>query len=109
MSYRRPHFGPYAGQLCRVVDGELVPVPESTRQLEPPVVLPPDDGRVAGPIQCEGEIAGPDTRGNREAMVRSIVEQHGEAYRGWARSKAENAVRNWDRGVRTGRIQRPPR
>jgi hypothetical protein len=106
VTFRTPHFGPLAGVLCRVLDdGTLEPAP-------PPgsgafaVALPTGEAATGNGWQ-EGEIDGPDTRGNRAALEHSIVASHGEQYREWARSKAERAVTNWDRGVRSGRIQRP--
>ena len=110
MTLRTPHFGPLAGQICVVNDdgslSPLPPTPPGVTASGPPVCLPdvPDIGPHA--VSGDGEIAGHDTRGNRERMVRSIVEQHGPEHAAWARSKAETAVRTWDRGVRTGQIAR---
>ncbi len=108
---RTPHFGPHAGRLCEEVDGELVPLPDlvvPSRLVGPAVALPavPDGPRLGEGVNA-GEIAGPDTRRNRAALVDSIVRHHGEQYRGWAEQKAANATQAWDRGVRDGSIRRP--
>lgn len=110
MTLRTPHFGPLAGQLCEVMtDGSLRPVgplPEDSGGVAPPVCLPDVPDIRPGPISCSGEIAGYDTRGSRDGMVSSIVRNHGEQHRAWAEAKASAATRNWDRGIRSGRIAR---
>lgn len=111
MRLRTPHFGPFAGRLCREDEaGGLVPLDEPAGDPPPPpVLLPPESAPAPSGLGLEiaGEISGPDTRGNRDAMVESVVRHHGEQYRAWARAHADTAVSNWDRGVRTGRIARP--
>ena len=109
MTLRTPNFGPHAGLLCTVdEDGTLTPVgePEDSASAAPPVLLPTVGQSQSGNVSTSGELDGPDTRGNREQMRQSLIRTYGEQYAGWAAEKANNAVRNWDRGVRSGRIAR---
>jgi hypothetical protein len=106
-----PHIGPYAGRACyRHEDGTLELAPEVDSAHAPFAVALPaiPDGPLLGEGVNAGEIAGPDTRGNRGKLVESIVRNHGEQFRAWAEQKAQNATRAWDRGVRDGSIRRPP-
>lgn len=103
MRYKTPHFGPFAGRLCRVLeDGRLEPVPEPNCSVLQPTL--PELGRPGRETIEPGEIAGYDTRGSREQLRRQIVESGGSE--AWANEKAANAVANWDRGIRAGSIAR---
>lgn len=103
MRLKTPQFGLHAGRLCRVLEGGgLQPVPEADCSVLQPTL--PELGRPGRETIEPGEIAGYDTRANREQLRRQIIDNGGSE--AWANEKAANAVANWDRGIRAGSIAR---